>query len=314
MLGYPAVRRYSDLPHSPQSPGFTANSPFSPEAGPSSPRTPTHQISLSRVDENSSHHERQTTGGSRAPLVSRDYAFGGKKSRYTTNKAVSEDEEPRNDTGSFVILTDDKSSELETPHILSPPPSRKPPPPKLIPPESVHDVYLSSYFNPINPAPTEPNSPARPEPLVRASSAPGKQTLDSANLLPSPLNQSPDPLAKPPQNGAASKLKGSELEGKPIFEIFDAELTDDGEGLARALKGHLEGVLKVQEEVGRMHLALEGMGLEDGLIGEVREGEEADPMRRREQGVDEIMKRVCLSLISLGVTDQKNSWTVCQIN
>jgi hypothetical protein len=88
--------------------------------------------------------------------------------------------------------------------------------------------------------------------------------------------------------------------GRPIFEIFNAEVSEGSDGMVRALKGHLEDVLKVQEEIGRMHLDLEGLGGTEERRGTAKsqsqspkgnEGDE-DSLKRREKGVDELMERV----------------------
>lgn len=87
--------------------------------------------------------------------------------------------------------------------------------------------------------------------------------------------------------------------GKPIFDIFGAELSEGGKDMVRALKGHLEEVLKVQEEVGRMHLALEGLGdyaaqaeEKHTSESEARQSNGDEVVAKREKGIEEIMDRV----------------------
>lgn len=324
MFGYPAVRRRSSAgPVSPTT-KVSHHSPLAQDAGPSSPRTPTHQVSLSRVDEDGSNqiasHDRESTGGSRAPLVARDYATDPKGRKTYPNGHASDEEERLDDktAGSFVILSDrdtkSVSDQYEVPLISAPPPPRRQTTaPKMIPPESVHDNYVSSYFTSLNPAPTEPNSPVRPGPLLRASSAPGASVADSPSkkLLPSPIDVNtpnsmlPNSVKTPgisliapsATTPSTANITTSELENKPIFEVFNAELTDDGEAMVRIMKAHLDGVLGVQERVGRMHLSLEGMGLEDenDLQGvEVgADGHTEDALQKRQRGIEEIMKQVC---------------------
>lgn len=147
----------------------------------------------------------------------------------------------------------------------------------FVPPKSIHDDYLSRYIEPIRPRPgssklddstnINTTTPGRPAPL-RSTSTP------APNILTSPISLTSKPSVVPlrglgftpidPDPTSDSKGKGSGR-GKPIFEIFNAELSQGSEGMVRALKGHLEEVLRVQEEIGRMHLELEGLG--DGVGG-----------------------------------------------
>ena len=132
---------------------------------------------------------------------------------------------------------------------LHPPPKGKTLPvnPLLVPPPSVHDAYVSKIIQPMAPPdlpPTQPPSPAavdRP-PIFRTASAPAPNPNNPRKLLPSPLPSKP-----------VKKVE----DGTPIFEIFDADLSEPASEMVKALKGHLEGVLRVQEEIGRMHLTLE---------------------------------------------------------
>lgn len=72
--------------------------------------------------------------------------------------------------------------------------------------------------------------------------------------------------------------------------------------MVKVLKEHLEGVLKMQEEIGRMHLGLEKLD----LTGEVLEEENmevdgADGLGKREKAVDDIMERVYRPFLRLCV-------------
>jgi hypothetical protein len=82
-------------------------------------------------------------------------------------------------------------------------------------------------------------------------------------------------------------------------------LSEDSEGKARALKSHLDNVLRVQKEIGRMHLALEGLGdggerrgsgISGNSEGKSSMGEEEDPLVKREREVDELMEQVSLHI------------------
>jgi hypothetical protein len=111
------------------------------------------------------------------------------------------------------------------------------------------------------------------------------------------------------------------MEEKPIFELFNAELDTPAEEMVRVMKDHLREVLKAQEEVGRMHLALEGLmevpkgkvfpgervgggGLlgkdeKEGLSGIEKGKVIQDPLILRERGVEEIMAKVGLISVSV---------------
>lgn len=73
--------------------------------------------------------------------------------------------------------------------------------------------------------------------------------------------------------------------------------------MSRKLRHLLETVLKGQEQVGKMHFNLEGLGEDDDLEQEEKGGTEEDDkkkdykgiedrLQRREKGVDEIMEKV----------------------
>jgi len=245
----PTSPTFSASTESPPNTFTPANSSF-PDPHPTSPHTPINQDSLQRIED---------TGGSRAPLVARDFAH------------QSEGE----GSSSRSIRLHQASQFPSIPTLTSPPsPKSKPIDPLLIPPPSVHDAYLSNLIVPLN--------PDRP-PIVRANSAPGSGAPHTS-LLPSAIP------------GTASD------EGKPIFEIFNAELNTPAEEMVKVLKEHLEGVLKMQEEIGRMHLGLEKLD----LTGEVPEEENvevdgADGLGKREKAVDDIMERVYRPFLRLCV-------------
>ena len=231
-----------------------------------SPRTPVHLALLGRVDE----HPLTASAGSRAPLLAKDFAQRNPKS-YSLGDTGLEEEGNEASSASFVEL-DVHASPLTTsvPSIQSlDEKEKKAIDPNLIPPPSIHDAYLSKFITPITPTP-----PADRPNIVRASSAPG---APHSALLPSALSE-----------------QGHEIEGKPIFEIFNAELNTSAEDMVKVLKGHLEGVLKMQDEIGNMHLGLEGLDL-TGEAPDASTGTEdsKDRLSEREKGVDEIMERVC---------------------
>jgi hypothetical protein len=156
----------------------------------------------------------------------------------------------------------------------------------FIPPESIHDKYLSKYIQPLGPTET------RPAPL-RSTSTPAVGIPISH---PMGSKASAIPLRGLGFTEVKEKEKGKEGH-RPIFEIFNAELSEGSEGMVKALKGHLESVLRVQKEIGKMHLALEGLG--DGSEKVRRESGSAegkndeDPLMKREKEVDELMGQVC---------------------
>ena len=51
--------------------------------------------------------------------------------------------------------------------------------------------------------------------------------------------------------------RGQAEEGTPIFEVLDADLDESAQVMVKRLSEHLEQVLKVQEEIGKMHLGLD---------------------------------------------------------
>ncbi|RXK39532.1 hypothetical protein M231_03201 [Tremella mesenterica] len=190
--------------------------------------------------------------------------------------------------------------------------------PTLSPPETKHDHILSKYFRPF---PNRTNS----EPILPPETK-------TKGLLPSPLgpNDENSTQLKSTMNGRDTerishhdylneniKMKNHEAEGKggdkddvddkegeeekSIFKIFKASLSPDGDNMLRLLKNHLEDALKVQEEIGRMHLALEDLRpvelqVQDGLrawtLEDENKGKGEDVLGDREKGVDEIMDRL----------------------
>lgn len=153
-----------------------------------------------------------------------------------------------------------------------------------VPPPSVNDPYVSRFIKP-----TEPSDPRRPS-LHRSSSAPGEHQAHS--LLPPAL-----PLG--PEGDGAWK----DVHQQPVFEVFNGELTEEGNQMSKKLRHLLETVLKGQEQVGKMHFGLEELGEDDGLETEEKGGKKEDEkgkmykmledrLERREKGVDEIMEKV----------------------
>ena len=225
---------------------------------------------LSRVEEDSRYTGQTArsaitaSGGSHAPLLSRDFASRpmadrideaeGAQGHQGGNGRGENERGSGNEEDSYVIPSNLSST---APTVGAPPVPLKaktePREPLLVPPPSVHDTYVSSFVTPIAPpdaTPTQPPSPAavdRP-PIFRTASAPVQPGAISTpkRLLPSPL-----PVPKP-ESGKAE-------EGTPIFEIFDADLDTPAVQMVHALKTHLEQVLRVQEEIAKMHLGLEGL-------------------------------------------------------
>ncbi|WVQ71399.1 hypothetical protein IAR50_000933 [Cryptococcus sp. DSM 104548] len=185
----------------------------------------------------------------------------------------------------FVLLSEHTTSRSTLPN--HPPRSSNPINAQHVPPPSVHDAYVSSFIKPSSTLDTrsEHNRPS----IHRSSSAPGDAPHP---LLPSALPSSPEKKTSRSKAGIP----------QPVFEIFNAELSEEGDMLCRNMRGHLERVFKGQEQVAKMHLALEGLGGDDGLgeaDGEAKEGKEGDEpasfekaFEAREKGVDEIMQKL----------------------
>jgi hypothetical protein len=266
---------------------------------PRSPHTPAYGESLPLVQEDEARFE---SVGSQAPLI-RDFAA---ESRGGGSERGREEGEGETEQGSSLGFLDDDGDLRSTP--LAPPiKDRSERPIQRIPPAGIHDAYVGRFLSPLDP-PAESRAP----PLVRSNSAPGvpQTNAPGTSLLPSALAD----------EGGVADVDDC---GKPIFEIFDAELVGGAKGMVRALKGHLEEVLKVQEEVGRMHLALEGLGpfgrdeeeqRDDGQ-GEDKEKDqdEGESVAKRQQGVEEIMDRVIIPCtVSPGGADTQDSSVLYQ--
>lgn len=193
------------------------------------------------------------SGGSRAPLLSYDFA-----SRPMVDRLDEHQQEARGrHDHQQSLYGDNEGSVREIASVKSDIPTIHPPPkgkslparPLLVPPPSVHDAFVATMIQPMAPVemvpPTQPPSPEAQDrpPIFRTASAPIHASPNAPRkLLPSALPGKP-----------IRKVE----EGTPIFEIFEADLSASAGEMVKALKGHLEGVLQVQEEIGRMHLGLE---------------------------------------------------------
>ncbi|KAK8869990.1 hypothetical protein IAR55_000560 [Kwoniella newhampshirensis] len=193
------------------------------------------------------------------------------------------------------------------------------PDPSLIPPASVHDPYISAFIRPLETSPLETSPPgglgdvSRPT-MHRSSSAPGhpaSQLLPSAlpsNSVDGPVIGLVDEDERPNRvendqdddEDGGSSTGGGRRGKQPIFEIFNASLSSDGSKMSNDLRGYLETVLKGQEEVAKLHLDLEDLGLGLGYTSE-RDSEEGEKkmkedgeqrLDKREKGVEEIMRRL----------------------
>jgi hypothetical protein len=269
LSGYTPSSRQSTLVTSPiAGSSISPTSTYPPEIY--APRRQNRK-SLSKVvemdDTPSSSTSASTTG---AQLVARDYALQSGSGNTQKEEVESETEED-----SFKAMSPRRLDSPIEEHVG-----------EFIPPESVHDKYLSKYIQPLGP--TEP----RPAPL-RSTSTPGGSIPISH---PMGSKASAIPLRGLGFTDVKEKEKGKEGH-RPIFEIFNAELSEGSEGMVKALKGHLESVLRVQKEIGRMHLSLEGLG--EGVEKVRRESEgkekEVDPLMKREKEVDELMNQVSCS-------------------
>ncbi|ORX39689.1 hypothetical protein BD324DRAFT_648320 [Kockovaella imperatae] len=192
-----------------------------------------HRPSLTRVDEDTSR-----TSSQDEPVV-RDYAPG------VGLQLPEQDTDHRTQqthSDSFIYISDtDSASAQDVPTLQRPPQLHRRSSPKKasaasLPPATIHDDFLSKFITPLSLADDD-----RPG-LERSASAPG---IAGSPLQPSPLSIDP-----------------SSLDGKPIFDIFNANISPSAEEMVKVLKGHLEGVLRVQEEIGRLHISLEKVGEE----------------------------------------------------
>ncbi|ORY25740.1 hypothetical protein BCR39DRAFT_543180 [Naematelia encephala] len=269
----------------------TASSPQFPTAS-NTPVNRDHGFSspLDPVDET------RESGPSTSPLLKRDFALA---STPNTENVIEESESEA--SFSFLPLASDGTSSSFFSHPLSPIGENKPFDTSLIPPESSHDAYLSWFMTPLD-------TSSRPN-VARHSSAPGipnnANAISSSYSFPSPLLH-----------------KEAKADPNPIYEIFDADLSKGADDLAKRLKSHLEDVLRVQEEIGRMHLGLEDLDVgfegldalddEDGVARDQNDtpGDKGDTpgsvgkkegggagvgkeaLSRREKGVEDIMERL----------------------
>jgi hypothetical protein len=262
--GYTPASRQSTLVTSPiAGPSISPTSTYPPEIY--APRRQNRK-SLSKVvemdDTPSSSTSASTTG---AQLVARDYALqSGSGNNVQKDEVESETEED-----SFKAMSPRRLDSPIEEGVGG-----------FIPPESIHDKYLSKYIQPLGP--TE-----RPAPL-RSTSTPGGSIPISH---PMGSKASAIPLRGLGFTDIKEKEKGKEGH-RPIFEIFNAELSEGSEGMVKALKGHLESVLRVQKDIGRMHLSLEGLGEGGEKVMRESEGKEVDPLMKREKEVDELMSQV----------------------
>ncbi|WRT66929.1 uncharacterized protein IL334_003894 [Kwoniella shivajii] len=276
----------------------------------------TRQGSAYGLSEND--HDMMTSGGSRSLLVARDFGLPGSakqidestrkgkgKSKFAREYPMGNDEEQKElsniSSESFNLLPGDDDSLPKSPIDL-PAKRRESLPhthlnansksrinafddPSLIPPSSIHDKYVSKHILPITTASSPTSENTRPT-FARSSSAPGQH---STALLPSAI---------PSSTSTAGEKK--EESNQPIFEIFNANLSTSGLDMSKKLRGYLEIVLKGQDEVGKMHLNLEGLGMGERNIWEVdthktepKDGKDVkSQVEEREKGIEEIMKRL----------------------
>ena len=215
------------------------------------------------MDDNPSSSASASTTG--AQLVARDYALQSGNTQREDVESETEDESFRPISPSRPLDSPIEESVGE----------------RYMPPESIHDNYLSKYIQPLGP--TE----SRPAPL-RSTSTPA---VGIPLSHPMGSKASAIPLRGLGFSEVKEKVKGKEGH-RPIFEIFNAELSEGSEGMVKALKGHLESVLRVQKEIGRMHLALEGLDGSGEKLRRESEGKDEDPLMKREKEVDELMGQV----------------------
>ncbi|WWC69657.1 uncharacterized protein I206_103600 [Kwoniella pini CBS 10737] len=250
-----------------------------------------------------SEHERTEnmlhSGGSKVPLISKD--FGMKESPKNVNMQEENTKESITSDSFSLLPGDDNSlpkSAIDLPSQGDKESARKISnifdDPKLLPPPSIHDQYVSKHIKPI--APPDLSSPtleSRPS-LNRSTSAPGHPNHSAT----SPPNQTGLlPSAIPSETSENQKNDDA---NQPIYEIFNANLSTDGLEMSKKLRGYLDLVLKGQEQVGRMHLSLEGLGMGSRGIWEVGKDNENDKneedvkgkIEERQKGIEDIMQRL----------------------
>lgn len=156
--------------------------------------------------------------------------------------------------------------------------------------------------------------PAHPRVLFTPSGLPPTLPPNPSNIVSHEAPDSPAPasahdaivarlLARPamPARSASAPTAASDAPERSVAELMDAPLEPSGARVTKALNSHIEAVLAAQEEIGRAHLALEGIGdpFED-------RAESARQLAAREAGVDAIMARVgCLLWLGKLLTSHK---------
>ncbi|WVW83358.1 hypothetical protein I302_105377 [Kwoniella bestiolae CBS 10118] len=243
-----------------------------------------------------------TSGGSRAPLLARDFGMSGSSRQVQDASGISgsdgnHKDEEHTTSDSFSLLPGDDTSlpkssvDLPSQRELHSKSSNLADDPNLLPPISVHDKYVSNHIQPLSsPSTLE----ARPS-MTRATSAPGHPShsatsppSDTKGLLPSAI----------PSGESASNVQSAQESNQPIYEIFNANLSKDGISMSKNLRGYLEIVLKGQEQLGKMHLGLEGLGMGENGIWQVDrednkgEGEVKSKIEERQKGIEDIMQRL----------------------
>ncbi|WWD10369.1 hypothetical protein V865_008504 [Kwoniella europaea PYCC6329] len=243
------------------------------------------------------------SGGSRVPLLARDFGMSGSSKR-VTGTDHAEDEGVTTTSDSFSLLPGDDTSLPKSSVDLPSQRGRERDvihDPHLIPPVSIHDKYVSNHIQPL----TSPSTlEARPS-MTRSTSAPGhphhshsqsatSPPTDSNGLLPSAI----------PSGDSNTTVTGVQQGNQPIYEIFNANLLKDGLDMSKNLRGYLEVVLKGQEQLSKMHLQLEGLGMGENGIWQVDKDDNVDgdgkkdekkvksKIEERQKGVEDIMHRL----------------------
>ncbi|WOO81485.1 uncharacterized protein LOC62_03G005007 [Vanrija pseudolonga] len=142
--------------------------------------------------------------------------------------------------------------------------------------------------------------PANPRVIFTPSGLPPTLPPNPANIASHEAPDSPAPasahdaivsrlLVRPamPARSASAPTAAETPMGRSVAELMDAPLEPSGARVTNALNSHISAVLAAQEEIGRAHLALEGIGdpFED-------RAESARQLAAREAGVDAIMARL----------------------
>lgn len=155
--------------------------------------------------------------------------------------------------------------------------------PKPIPPVVIMPKEIVIPPTPMEPPPSPPlQSPAPPS----AHDVVVNKLLDRRPFMPHRAASLPSRNVAPAPERRASDTE--DLEEKSVAALLDGPLEPNGVRVTKALATQMEAVLHAQEEIGRAHLALEGIC----QPGKDRKKSTLAELEARAASVDEIMNRV----------------------